>query len=215
MSRTYCSVYLLLALMASACATPATLTSPSAQDGAVLSSALTAGFAATASSGAALASVRQATADYHDVSKAVAAGYVAPHAGECVASAAGAMGVHSVNPALAADQTIDVRRPEALLYLPKTGGGFRLAAVEYIQAVLVRHKSSGAVMPWFAPTPWPATEYDVVTERPSVLGQAFDGPMPGHEPGQPWHYDLHVWAWAPNPAGDFAPFNPRLTCTAE
>jgi hypothetical protein len=162
-----------------------------------------------------LAPVRHATAAYHNVSKAVADGYLAPNAAECVASPAGAMGVHSVNPILASDQTIDPARPEALLYLPKSGGGFRLVGVEYIQTVLVRNKLTGAVSPWFAPTPWPPAEYDVVTPRPSVLGHAFDGPMAGHEPGMPWHFDLHVWAWAPNPAGDFAQFNPSFACAGE
>ena len=161
-----------------------------------------------------LAPVRQATAVYHAVSKAVADGYLAPNAGECVASPAGAMGVHSVHPARVGDQIIDPLQPEVLLYLPKKNGGFQLVGVEYVQAVLVRNKVSGAVTPWFAPTPWPPAEYDVVTSRPEVLGQAFDGPMPGHEPGMPWHFDLHVWAWTPNPSGDFAPFNPRVSCSA-
>lgn len=31
----------------------------------------------------------------------------------------------------------------------------------------------------------------------------------------PWHYDLHVWIWTPNPNGDFAPFNPRVMCHGE
>ncbi len=27
----------------------------------------------------------------------------------------------------------------------------------------------------------------------------------------PRHYDLHVWAWKHNPAGLFAPFNPKVS----
>lgn len=172
-------------------------------------SAATAG--ASASSNATFAAVKQATAAFHDVTKAVAAGYLAPEAGACVASPAGGMGVHAVNPALTGDQVIDPLRPEVLLYEPKHGGGFRLVGVEYFMAVLVRNTVTGQVSPWFAETPWPA-EYEVVTPRPSAFGQAFDGPMPGHEPGMPWHYDLHVWTWAPNPSGDFAMFNPRVEC---
>jgi hypothetical protein len=49
-------------------------------------------------------------------------------------------------------------------------------------------------------------------DRPSVLGVPFDGPMPAHEPGQPIHYDLHMWLWVNNPAGLFAPWNPKVTC---
>jgi hypothetical protein len=28
----------------------------------------------------------------------------------------------------------------------------------------------------------------------------------------PIHYDLHLWFWADNPGGFFAPFNPNLSC---
>ena len=48
--------------------------------------------------------------------------------------------------------------------------------------------------------------------EPGSLGQPFDGPMPGHNPTMPIHYDLHVWLWGNNPAGLFAPFNPNLSC---
>jgi hypothetical protein len=27
-----------------------------------------------------------------------------------------------------------------------------------------------------------------------------------------FHYDLHLWFWADNPLGFFAPFNPALSC---
>jgi hypothetical protein len=38
------------------------------------------------------------------------------------------------------------------------------------------------------------------------------GPMGQHEPGQPPHYDLHVWIWQANPSGMFAVFNPNVKC---
>ena len=48
--------------------------------------------------------------------------------------------------------------------------------------------------------------------RPAVaFGQPFDGPMPGHSPGMPIHYDLHVWLWETNAGGLFA-FNAALSC---
>ncbi|MCA1639594.1 MAG: hypothetical protein LC768_14895 [Acidobacteria bacterium] len=47
---------------------------------------------------------------------------------------------------------------------------------------------------------------------PSLFGRSFNGPMPGHGPGEPVHYDLHVWAWRNNPNGMFAQFNPKLSC---
>ena len=155
-----------------------------------------------------LSSLRQATAAYHDVSRAVAAGYAMPTADACVeVPGLGAMGVHSLNFALASDLAVDPNRPEVLLYLPKHGGGFRLIGVEYVVVALVLTPTGPA--PWFDPSPPP---YPFFNPAPTVFGQTFNGPMAGHEPGQPWHYDQHVWAWAPNPNGVFAQFNPNLSC---
>jgi hypothetical protein len=121
------------------------------------------------------------------------------------------MGIHSANPALIGAFPIDPNTPEVLLYLPKQGGGFRLIGVEYLQVVLVRNTVTGAVGPWFQAAHWPAT-YVVVNPAPQVFGQTFQGPMAGHDAGMPWHYDQHVWAWAPNPNGTFAQWNPSLSC---
>jgi hypothetical protein len=158
-----------------------------------------------------LAAVRRATAGFHDVSAAIGAGYLSPLGGHCDASAAGAMGVHSGNPALVQSQVLDPLRPEVLLYLPNEGG-VRLVGVEYVQPVLVRNPDNGVVQPWLPTTPWPAN-YQVVTPTPTLFGQTFQGPMPGHFPGMPWHWDLHVWVWANNPSGMFAQWNPALSCT--
>ena len=159
-----------------------------------------------------LAGVRQATAAFHDVDKAIAAGYPDPTPIPCVQSPAGVMGKHAANMSLINDGVINETTPEVLLYLPKNGGGFRLVAVEYLQPILLRDPATGAVAPWFEPTPWPP-EFEVLTPAPALFGHTFDGPMAGHEPGMPWHYDMHVWAWAPNPNGMFAQFNPSLSCT--
>jgi hypothetical protein len=147
---------------------------------------------ASASPDSVLAAVRNATARYHDVDKAIADGYMPPEPAGCNAvPGLGVMGIHSANLGLLMDQTVDPLRPEVLLYLPKKGGGFTLIGVEYM-----------------VPISGPNDQLP----RPSLLGQDFQGPMAGHEPGMPWHYDLHVWAWSPNPAGTFAQFNPRLSC---
>ena len=157
------------------------------------------------------AGVRQATAAFHDLDAAVAAGYALPDRHECVeVPGVGAMGVHSANLGLAGDLAIDPLRPEVLLYLPTPGGGFRLVGIEYFEVALVLTPSGPA--PWFAPTPPP---YPFVNPAPSVFGHVFDGPMAGHDPAMPWHYDQHVWIWAPNPAGDFAQFNPSLSCPSQ
>ena len=49
-------------------------------------------------------------------------------------------------------------------------------------------------------------------DRPSLFGRAFDGPMPGHNPTMPVHYDLHVWLWRANPAGVYSPTNAAVKC---
>ncbi|HXH07226.1 MAG TPA: hypothetical protein VNI83_11615 [Vicinamibacterales bacterium] len=159
-----------------------------------------------------LAAVRAATAAFHDVDQAVAAGYLAPNPAQCVASPAGAMGVHSVNPALIQELPVIAERPEVLLYEPRPEGGFRLVGVEYFQVVLLRNRATGAVAPWFSQEPWDPALYTIVNPAPQLFGQTFQGPMAGHEPGMPWHYDLHAWIWAPNPSGTFAEWNPRVRC---
>ena len=45
-----------------------------------------------------------------------------------------------------------------------------------------------------------------------IVTAGFDGPMDGHGPGQPRHYDKHAWLWAHNPAGTWASWNPALSC---
>ncbi|HET7217839.1 MAG TPA: hypothetical protein VFJ02_07310 [Vicinamibacterales bacterium] len=161
-----------------------------------------------------LAAVRRATAPFHNVATAIAAGYTDPTGRICDQISIGTMGIHSPNPPLLQSQVLDPEHPEVLLYLPKESGGFRLTGVEYIQPVLVRNTATGAVGPWLPETPWPSS-YQVVTPTPQLFGQTFQGPMPGHIPGMPWHWDLHVWIWANNPSGTFAQWNPSLDCPAE
>ncbi|MEP7335237.1 MAG: hypothetical protein ABI717_05590 [Actinomycetota bacterium] len=139
-----------------------------------------------------LAAVRQATAKYHQVGNALAAGYVADPF--CVESPAGGMGFHYVNPALVMDPAIDPLRPEALLYAP-SGNGLRLVAVEWLQFSNV-----------FFPAPAPTAP------KQSLFGREFDGWMPGHSPVMPWHAELHAWIWQANPVGIFASWNPNVGC---
>lgn len=137
-----------------------------------------------------LASARAATAKYHDPAVAEADGYLPAH--ECVESPDGVMGYHWINPGHFGGP-MDVTRPQALLYEPRADGRLRLVAVEYLA--------------------WDADQ-DLATDddRPILFGRSFDGPMLGHEPGMPIHYDLHVWLWRHNPAGMFAPWNPAGSC---
>jgi len=135
---------------------------------------------------------RAATRRFRNVKVARAAGYAA--AGECVQDPKyGAMGIHYANADLLADGKLDITKPEVLVYQPLPSGKLRLGAVEYFQA---------------------DADQDLATDpdRPYLFRLPFDGPMLGHEPGMPIHYDLHVWLYRHNPAGLFAAWNPRVHC---
>ena len=136
-----------------------------------------------------VAAIRKATAKYHDINVALRDGYVA--ASECTESPAGGMGVHYLNPALSR-QAPDLRHPAILMYLP-TADGPELLGVEYFHADEDQNLGTDG-------------------DRPELLGHAFDGPMLGHNPMMPIHYDLHAWVWKHNPAGMFSQWNPTVSC---
>lgn len=140
-----------------------------------------------------LQAAKVASARYHSVGQAEADGYVLRSA--CVSSPGGAMGIHFENAALMADPALDPARPEILLYLPGPDGQLELVGLEFWKADADQN---------------PATDPD----RPSIFGAPFNGPMPGHHPAMPVHYDLHVWVWETNPNGTFSQFNPALSCPA-
>src|ERR671922_2189835 len=75
--------------------------------------------------------VRKATERFKDVDVAKRAGY--RPAPDCVAEAAGGMGIHYTNARLVEDPRIQLRRPEVLLYEPH-GDKRKLVAVEYFRA---------------------------------------------------------------------------------
>lgn len=105
----------------------------------------------------------------------------------------GAMGVHYVNGSLVGDAVLDPTRPEALVYEPLAFGRLRLAAVEYIVFKEV----------------WEAAGN---TGRPTLFGVPFDFTPAPNRYGIPPFYALHAWIWKDNPAGIFAPWNPRVDC---
>jgi hypothetical protein len=139
-----------------------------------------------------LRKARRATRVFRDVDAAKAAGY--ERASACEEDPKyGAMGIHYANPALVADGGLAVERPEVLVYQPTRDGRLRLGAIEYFR---------------------PDADQDLGTDpdRPFLFGVPFDGPMLGHNPRMPVHYDLHVWLYRHNPAGLFAMWNPRVQC---
>jgi hypothetical protein len=150
-----------------------------------------------------VAGAREATARFHDLDKAKAAGYgivVADLAGiTCIDSAAGAMGIHYLNIGLAPElgdanavATVDAATPELLVYAPGSDGQLRLVALEYLA---LRAN-------------WDAHN----TVPPSLFGRAFDLTLAGNRYGLPDFYSLHAWIWNPNPTDLFAPYNTRVTC---
>ena len=129
-------------------------------------------------------SVRQANDRFQDVAAATAEGY-APIA--CASSAeGGAMGIHYVNSAYLEDDSIDLGKPEAVMYEPKADGSMELIAVEYI-----------------------------TLKGPAELqGHLFSFTNTPNRYGLPPFYELHVWAWKANPKGTFADNNPDVSCDA-
>jgi hypothetical protein len=133
-----------------------------------------------------LAHLRALATKYHDVRAAIADGYVATDM--CVPG----MGYHYANTKYVADGVIDPWKPEVVLYVP-TAHGPKLAGVEYMKVDADQNLKTDR-------------------DRPTVFGERFEGPMLGHEPGQPIHYDKHVWLWKHNPKGTFAQMNPKVHC---
>lgn len=130
--------------------------------------------------------LREATAKYHDLDRALADGFVLP-ADHCVSSrdpSVGAMGFHYVHPGRL-DGTLDHTKPEVLVY-EERGNERHLVAVEFLSTA-TSEKEGG--------------------DPPSVLEQEMH---PFHEPFANW--ELHVWAWKHNPISLFADFNPRVEC---
>lgn len=138
-----------------------------------------------------IAAVRSATAGFHDLGVAEAAGY-GPFYVCTDHSSLGTMGQHYVKGALVGDAAVDPLQPEALVYEPKKGGGYRLVGVEY---VVFREA-------------WDA----VHSSPPSLFGRNFTLIPAGNRYGLPDFYELHVWLWRSNPSGMFQDWNPRVSC---
>lgn len=155
-----------------------------------------------ASAGIALAGgvgdAKSATARFHDLDKAVAAGYAVTVADlngiTCISDpgGSGTMGVHMLNPALL-DATIEADAPELLVYAPKSNGELKLVALEYLVLKSV----------------WEAAGN---TSPPSLFGQEFMLTPAGNRYGLPDFYALHAWIWNSNPSGLFSPYNPSVSC---
>lgn len=137
-----------------------------------------------ASSGDSLSAVRAATAKFHSIRAAEAAGYA--KALPCFDKpAVGSMGQHYVNFSLA-DGTVIPTKPQALVY-EVDSDELELVGVEYL-------------IP-FAKVPAGAA-------APHLFGQPFHHAFFKTDPLPFW--ELHAWIWRSNPLGLFADYNPEV-----
>jgi hypothetical protein len=151
-----------------------------------------------------VAGARNATASFHDLNTANAAGYTVKVADvngiTCIDNpGTGAMGVHYLDPGLVPElfkdtdpAAVDAATPELLVFAPGSNGQARLVALEYLTIK----------------GPWDA-QHDA---KPSLFGQTFNETAAPNRFGLPAFYSLHAWIWAPNPTDMFSPWNPRVTC---
>ncbi len=163
--------------------------------------ALTAGLVGSAGAGQSdLQAAKAATARFHDLTVAGAAGFGQPPAPAplafCIAdnsgNDAGAMGFHFINGGRL-DKVLDPTLPEVLVYAPDKHGKLKLAALEYVifQA------------DWYA--------VHAQGTMPMLFGQEFM-PNSGSRFEIPPFFALHVWLFKDNPSGEFMPYNPTVSC---
>ena len=131
--------------------------------------------------------IRIATAQFHRPADARAAGYVqVPGLDACFEKpGTGGMGFHYIDTVELNNTTLNLQRPEALVYTPGPNGILELGAVEYI----VRKDL------------WDAAGS---SELPKLNGMSL------HLEPSLGVYILHVWAWKNNPAGMFEDWNPAV-----
>jgi hypothetical protein len=140
---------------------------------------------ANATGARALATLRRATARYHDLNAATADGFVFLHGCESRPDE-GPVGMVYVHPGRL-DGVIDPELPEALIYEPRKNGQARLVGVEL-------------AIPYAA---WTGAR------PPEFLGNIFE------REDEFGVWGLHVWLWRHNPEGLFAESNPHVSCAAE
>lgn len=139
----------------------------------------------TAEQKKAIADLRNATVKFHDFAYATSAnggGYTVQYPAGCAAAATGAQGVHYLNPSLV-DNSIELLRPELIMYEPGPNGQMNLVGVDYVVPL------------------------DQATTAPTLLGVNLS---PLGAPLNVWA--IHIWAWRPNPLGMFAQWNPKVSC---
>ena len=163
--------------------------------------------------------VRSATARFQDVNVALAEGYVRDPMDLCDTAdmmgrpaELGAMGIHFFrpdllgisgppNPRVSGTGThTDFRNPAILIYEPQHDGSVKLVAVENLVFQKAWHAAGHKAPPSYQGVP-----YDTMADDPST-------PVDEAHMFEP-HYDRHVWLYRDNPAGIFAQFNKKVSCS--
>ena len=135
-----------------------------------------------------VAQVKSVTSRFHSLAQAKAAGYV-PFYVCAEQPGVGTMGQHYVNFDLVGDPAIDPLHPEALVYEPKAGGGYRLVALEWVRV---------------------GTQQ---ATAPTVLGRdMLYRTAPNRYGIDPGFYERHYWLYKSNPDGAFSDWNPNVSC---
>ncbi|MFN3476833.1 MAG: hypothetical protein ACK4Z6_04675 [Candidatus Methylomirabilales bacterium] len=149
----------------------------------------------------ALASVRQATRRFLEIEQAQREGY------RQVTPMIRHHGIHLFNPSIT---EFDLMKPQLLLYV-KQGETWQLVGVEYVAATPKPPSH-------FPGAPWHRHEASCHFADGTEEGAASAILCPQTHPRTgatftAWHpplWQLHVWAWHPNPSGLFAETNPWL-----
>lgn len=132
---------------------------------------------------AGLATLRRATARYHDVELAMEDGFVQALPCQENPDGEGGLGIPYLN-IDRLDATIDLSEPEVLFYEPQKNGKLHLIGAEPVVPIAL----------------W--TEED----PPSLFGQEF------HRNDEAGLYGLHMWIWKHNPDGVFAFRHANISC---
>lgn len=134
---------------------------------------------------AALATLRRATARYHNLDAALADGFFLLH--DCEVRPTGAVGALYIHLDRYLDGRIDPAAPDGLLYAPSDDGQPTLAGVELALPIELWNED----------------------EPPAFLGNTF---QLEDEFGA---FGLHIWLWLANPDGLFAEAHPDIACGEE
>ena len=141
-----------------------------------------------------IAQIRGEVAAFHDIDKAIEAGYN-PFLSCLLDEIEGGMGQHYVNAEVVGDGMVDPLRPEALVYEPRADGSLILVALEYLVPLAL----------------W--TEDD----PPVLFGHSFheNTKITEENPEAKPAWILHLWIGTHNPNGIFTDYNPTVFCSGD